>query len=248
MNSSNPIFPIQLALCDDQPLSLNTLREYTCDYFEQRGIPYEFHQFLTPSEAFAHIEKNSLHILFMDLEFDRKEEDGMDWTKKITDTFPDTLILILTAYENRYKEGYRAKAFRFMTKPLNLQELKENLDDCLERLVNYHTIRFMHSHTLITLAVKDITYIEAFVGGSSVHTVAGKIIYSDKSLLQFENELATDAFFRIHKRYLVNLDHVTDIIASKHEILLTQGIRLPVSRRKWTDFQGSYIRHDVYHA
>ena len=245
MNNSNPVFPIQLALCDDQPLSLSGLGESVRNYFEQRGLPYEFHQFLTPSEVFAYMENARLHILFMDLEFDNKEEDGICWTKKITDSFPDTLILILTAYENRYKEGYRAKAFRFMTKPLSLEELRENLDDCLEMLAAFHTIRLKQNHTMITLAVKEITYIEAFVGGSSVHTVSGKIIYSDKSLLQFEKELVKDAFFRIHKRYLVNLDQVTDIIVSKHEILLAQSVRLPVSRRKWTEFQGCFIRHDL---
>ena len=54
--------------------------------------------------------------------------------KKIHEEYPDTITLIYTAYEERYKEGYRARAFGFMTKPLTYKEFKYNMDDCISEL------------------------------------------------------------------------------------------------------------------
>lgn len=236
---------IQLALCDDNVTTMKNLEHFIKSYFDEQHTEYVIHQFLTPSDVFKYMNKAKIHILFMDLEFGKEKEDGMLWTKKIIDSFPGTLVLILTAYENRYKEGYRAKAFRFMTKPLILQEFRENLDDCLDELGRTHMLQIKQNHVVVSLAVKDIVYIEAFIGGSSIHTHSGKIYYSENSLLYFEQQLAKDSFFRIHKSYLIHLTHVTDIFTGKHEVMLSKSIRLPVSRRKWTDFQSSYIRFDV---
>ena len=235
---------IEIVLCDDHMQLIDQLEIYLEEYLRERHVEYHIHKFLTPSEAFEYMNHEVVHILFMDLEFGKEEEDGMLWTKKIHDAFPGTLVLILTAYEYRYKEGYRARAFRFMTKPLMRQEFEENMDDCLQELDMLQAIWIKQKNINIQITVKDILYIKAYVGESELHTKE-KLYYSEESLSQWEIRLQEKHFFRIHKSYLINMAQVTDIVPNRHEIVLGQEVRLPVSRRKWTEFQSCYIRYDV---
>ncbi len=85
---------------------------------------------------------------------------------------------------------------------------------------------------------------EAYLGESKIYT-GEKMYYSEESLLQWEKKLLGTHFFRIHKSFLINLSHVTEIISSRHEVVLDGKIRLSVARRRWTEFQKRFMRYDV---
>lgn len=235
---------LNIVLCDDKPETVKPLEEALRGVLEKQEMGYRIMKYCFPSEAYEAMKSETVHILFMDLEFGEREEDGILWIKKIHEEYPDTLVLILTAYENRYKEGYRVRAFRFMTKPIIRQELEDNLKDCLLELRELHTISIRQKNMLCALPVQNVIYMEAYLGESKLYTTE-KVFYSEESLLQWEKKLAGSHFFRIHKSHLINLSHVTEIISSKHEVILDNKIRLSVSRRKWTEFQKRYMRYDV---
>ena len=66
----------------------------------------------------------------------------------------------------------------------------------------------------------------------------GRKILSAYTLKVYE-ELLPDYFLRIHKAYLVN-GHCIVGRAGRHELLLTDGNRVPVARRKADDFRQQY--------
>ena len=67
--------------------------------------------------------------------------------------------------------------------------------------------------------------------------------FCDESLLQWEEKISPNIFFRCHKKYLVNLNSVESI--KDHTILLANGEKLPVSRRKWTLLKYAFIKFDI---
>lgn len=97
----------------------------------------------------------------MDLEFGSKSEDGILWSTKIHQQFPQTLVLILTAYEERYKEGYIAKAFRFMTKTFDYSELCTNMDACMDELKLYKMIMISSHGNTQKIPINEILYFVA---------------------------------------------------------------------------------------
>ena len=233
---------IEIAICDNQPEAVGNIQTSLKDYFQNRNKTYHIVTFSLPSALFAYMVQHPIHIVFMDLEFCDKDEDGILWSKKIHTAFPDTLVLILTAYENRYKEGYHARAFRFMTKPLIWEEFEENMDDCLEELLSLKTIDLVRQNRTYRITLKDILYLEAYAGGIAIHTY-NNTFYCDESLLHWEQQLPDTLFFRCHKKYLVSLSHIESL--EGHYALLDNGKKLPISRRKWTAFQTCYIKFNV---
>lgn len=125
---------MKIAICDDNQTLIMELKSALKVYQDERERCFHTVIFSSPDKLFDYMNTETVDLIFMDLEFGDKTLDGISWSEKIHTQFPNTLILILTAYERRYKEGFRVRAFRFMTKPILRKELYENLDACFEEL------------------------------------------------------------------------------------------------------------------
>ena len=233
---------MRIALCDDQQAVAEELGRLIKVFAEENGIQIDFFYFLKPSQLFEYMKEEAMDLIFMDLEFCNEEEDGITWLKKIRKYFPHTVFIILTAYENRYKEGYEARAFRFMTKPIEEKELFEYLSVSMEELQLTESISIMRRGILHNILIRDICYFAAQSGGSELWT--RKDMYCcEESLLQWEQRLPMTIFFRCHSKYLVNLTHVTKF--ENQVLTLVNGEKIPVSRRKWKAFQLAYMKMDT---
>ncbi len=235
---------MNIAICDDEKILCDLLTTQIKAQLEPLQISHRISVFKTPSALYDAMQKDSnvLDLIFMDLEFNNPIEDGITWAKKIHDTHPDPLLIILTSYEERYKEGYIARAFRFMTKPINDHELKENLSAAIEQLQIEQRICITVNGKTRKISERQILYMAAQSGGSDVHT-AKNIYFKEGSLLYWETILSSRSFFRIHKKYLVNLHYVKEI--TNHTVVLTNNEKLPVSRRKWTALRLAYMKFDI---
>ncbi|MEF2144674.1 MAG: LytTR family DNA-binding domain-containing protein [Desulfovibrionaceae bacterium] len=82
----------------------------------------------------------------------------------------------------------------------------------------------------------QIIFVEAYEDYSYVHTSGQKFLSSHR-LKNLEDRLEPHRFFRVHRKYLVNLDMVTEIasLPGSNFMLRTAGrtrIELPISRRR----------------
>lgn len=234
---------MRIAFCDDNKNLITELDKLVKQYNKQNHFQDDFFYFSTPSKLYSFLQTEKIDLIFMDLEFNDISEDGIEWSKKISRQFPKTIIIILTAYENRYKDGYVARAFRFMTKPIEEKELFDNLYACRQELLLTQSISLFRRGVPYDIAIQDILYISAQSGGSELWT-SSNIFYCDESLVFWEEKLSFYIFFRCHKKYLVNLSNVTEF--KNQFCTLINGEKIPISRRKWKDFQIAYMKCDIY--
>lgn len=88
----------------------------------------------------------------------------------------------------------------------------------------------------LLLPYPQILFVEAYEDYSFVHTAQQKYLTSYR-LKNLEERLAPHGFFRVHRKFLVNLEAVTEIasLPGGQFMLRTQGktrIELPISRRR----------------
>ena len=81
---------------------------------------------------------------------------------------------------------------------------------------------------------EEILYLKAESNYTEINYTDGSKKLLSKTLKVLEDILPSHQFFRIHKSYLVNAAHITDIILSTHEsaVKLVGGQSIPVSRDK----------------
>ena len=117
-----------------------------------------------------------------------------------------------------------------------LSALRQAWDIRHERPVDIEKLPITLDGRTILLPYTQILFIEAYEDYSFVHTAAQKLLTSYR-LKNLEERLRPHRFFRVHRKYLVNLDQVTEIatLPGGNFMLRTAGktrIELPIGRRR----------------
>ncbi|MFN8348905.1 MAG: LytTR family DNA-binding domain-containing protein [Spirosomataceae bacterium] len=84
----------------------------------------------------------------------------------------------------------------------------------------------------ITVTVNEILYIQSDVNYCYVYLKDGRKILIAKTLKEYHQQLEGHLFARIHKSYLVNLEAIDYCNFAEYEIQLSNGVCLPIARRK----------------
>lgn len=139
-------------------------------------------------------------------------------------------------------EGYEVEAFRYLLKPVKEEKLWEALDRfCLRKRKTPECLVAETGEGRKRVAVKEITFIEAFAHNCELHTVKGGIeVKTGISELEKQAKEFGLPLFRCHRSYMVNIAQVTGI--EKDAAVLADGGRIPVSRRMYHDLNQAFIR------
>lgn len=99
-------------------------------------------------------------------------------------------------------------------------------------------IKIRTEHMQIELPLSDIVFVESYKMYLLIHTKKEEYKQYGK-ISDMEEMLYQKGFLRIHKSYLVNLDHVTKI---KNRILfLDSGNELPCSKERYSEIVHQYV-------
>jgi len=117
-----------------------------------------------------------------------------------------------------------------------LAALKTAWDQTSNRRPEIDKLAVTQDGRTILIPYDQIIFVEAFEDYSYVHTAKQKFLSSHR-LKNLEDRLGPHRFFRVHRKYLVNLDMVTEIASmpGSNFMLRTAGrtrIELPISRRR----------------
>ena len=117
-----------------------------------------------------------------------------------------------------------------------LAALKAAWDQTANRRPEIDKLAVTQDGRTILIPYDQIIFVEAFEDYSYVHTANQKYLSSYR-LKNLEDRLGPHRFFRVHRKYLVNLDMVTEIASmpGSNFMLRTAGrtrIELPISRRR----------------
>lgn len=117
-----------------------------------------------------------------------------------------------------------------------LNALKDAWDQNRPRTPEIEKLAVTLDGRMILIPYGQIVFVEAYEDYSYVHTASQKFLTSYR-LKNLEERLEPHGFFRVHRKYLVNLDMVTEIasLPGSNFMLRTAGktrIELPIGRRR----------------
>lgn len=149
---------------------------------------------------------------------------------------------MLTSKRERFKEAFKIGATRFVTKPIDQEELFEALDNAFESCLGFEKITVKYKGNDCVMRQRDIYMIEAQRDYVKIYS-KDKIFESSQSLKVFAEQLDKRIFILVHRSYLVNMMHIYDICNDYLE--LADGKRVPVSRRKSEEVRQKVFDFDV---
>ena len=218
----------EIAICDDEEKQRTYMKSLVERWLHQTFHHAQIREYAS-SEQFLFEQADVMtQILFLDIEM--RKMDGIELGKKLRERSYQTLIIYVSGYDQYMRQLFEAEPFRFLSKPLKQEELENVLDKAFERISRFHrelfTIRF--GKNVVNLLCRDIVYLESNKRKVIVHTVRGEYEYYHKLDEAEEELLAISAdFVRIHKAYLVNMEHVEAFQYEK--LALRDGTILSIS-------------------
>ncbi len=188
-------------------------------------------------EALQLVKAIPYDVVFLDI--DMPGLSGVDLAETLTGLEHPPSIVFVTAHSEHAVKAFEVAAADYLVKPVEVDRLRqaiERIKPAEETRARIERIPVEKAGKKLLLQVEDISYIMAKDDYSYLHTETERYL-STFSLAQLENKLTPSGFFRVHRRYLVNLAQVREVVPMYGGTLLLtlkdpEGTQVPVSRRR----------------
>ncbi|MCI5847929.1 MAG: LytTR family DNA-binding domain-containing protein [Clostridiales bacterium] len=174
-------------------------------------------------DALALAEKERPAVVFLDVEM--PEINGVECARAIQDMDPNTVIIFATAHEGYMGDAFEVYAFDYLMKPFKVERVIQTLERARERLLARQSnvvnpvrpravdgrMMLKHREGVTFLDLKDILLVQREERATVLYTADGERYVTGDSLADMEERLPAESFFRCHKSYIINLNHIKDI-------------------------------------
>lgn len=227
-----------IGICDDEHYVHEQIRQLLCLYEQERKIAIQTESFYAGMELINRMPK--LHVLLLDI--DMPKPDGIETAKRLRQQGINYKIILLTSKRERFKEGFKIGALRFVTKPIDKAELFEAIDEAHKRMLGAAKVSVYIEGRAFEIMQRDILYIMADKAQTNIFTKK-QTFRSELSLVQWMELLEPKLFFKTHRKFIVNLSQVQSF--EKELITLRSGEKISLSRRQRGDFIDAFMRYDT---
>ena len=225
---------MNIALCDDEEKILEEVASFIKEQFPESNV-----RTFSSGESFISSTHERPDVLLLDI--DMPGMSGMEVASHLTGEKARTLIVFVTAHDELVYDSFKYHPFAFVRKKFLLEELRNVLKDC-EKEIDGRKRRFVFQSAskTINIAESDILYFESQANYLALYTKGGD--YRLRSTMaNIENELQGSDFLRIHKGFLVNLEHIK--ILKSDALELDSGAKLPIGKSYSESAKESILRY-----
>lgn len=227
----------RIAICDDNREAAFELKAYIEEWKKRFGVWWSVEIFYSGEELLKYA--GGLSAVFLDIEMSGL--DGIETGKILHQENPECRIIMATGREERYKEAFYIRAFRFLTKPYDREEIFEALTAVSELQCGERELELFAKRNKVKIKQKEICYIKA-CNGDTEFLVGNQIFRKEISLNELEEILDERIFFRAHRQYIINFGWIERYDNGRVDI---KGQSILIARRKRKEFERQYIEFDI---
>lgn len=228
---------MNIAVCDDENKILEEIAAFIEKEFpgSRVGVFSDGQSFLTAVKSARNDEPDLLLI-----DIDMPGMSGMEVAAALTEEKSRTLIVFVTAHDELVYDSFKYHPFAFVRKKYLEEELRGVLKDCQKEIDSRNKqFIFQNASQTINLAQSEILYFEGQANYLAIHTT-GDEYRMRSTMTAVEKELENCGFLRIHKGFLVNLEHVK--ILKSENLELDNGELLPIGKSYSDEAKKSILR------
>ncbi|KUG06418.1 LytR/AlgR family response regulator transcription factor [Solirubrum puertoriconensis] len=240
MDNATPSRKLTCVIIDDEPLALDLLAGYCAQvpYLELKG---QFHDALV---GLAFVQDNPVDVVFVDIHMPRIT--GLQLVQLLPS--PGPKVIFTTAYDQYAVQSYELSAADYLLKPIAFERFVQAVNKVRQAPASAPAMPAVvpaltpapaetapvpvapdamfvkNEHRLQRVAFNDILYIEGMKEYLMIYTLGSKIL-TLQSFKRVEEVLPPDRFARIHKSYIVALNHIEHVERSKVQVA---GRLLPI--------------------
>jgi DNA-binding LytR/AlgR family response regulator len=245
---------MHILIADDETPARSELRYI----LEELAPEASFHEATTGEEALERIEREPIDVVFLDIHMPGM--DGLEAAATVVDGPQPPLIVFATAYDQHALRAFELAALDYVVKPFDERRLEQTMARVRHTLAERARLEqrqaAMRAYLLqerpegglaklwgerenenyVLVGYEDILWIVAEEKKVYMHTKEGEKLLVHYTLKELEPRLKPHHFARVHRGYLVNLDHVAEVVpwfSGTYLVRMADSRRteIPMSRR-----------------
>lgn len=232
--------PLKCLVVDDEPMA----REGMVDLISKVDFLNLMGTCASAMEAKSFMDNTPVDVIFLDINMPYLS--GLDFLESLEES---PLIILTTAYPQYALDGYRFQVVDYLLKPIGFKRFYQaalnaqqtfRLHELAQKEGNNNkksVLYIKQGDAYQRIVLEDILYIEGMQNYVKIH-FPGETKIILQTITSLEEMLPKDDFFRIHKSFLVNVNHIDSIdggriFLNKHE--------LPISRHRKNDLLNTVV-------
>lgn len=178
------------------------------------------------NELLDMVERLRPQIVFLDVEMPGKT--GVECGKAIQDMDPSIVMIFATAHDQYMGDAFEVYAFDYLIKPFKIDRVLKTLERARDRIgrVNEKPMPMLpknapkaangrlmlrHKEGVSFVSMNDILLVQREDRATVIYVKGGGRYVTGDSLSETEARLDPQVFFRCHKSYIINLNHISNI-------------------------------------
>lgn len=231
---------LRCLVVDDEPIA----REGIVDLIDNVDFLSVVGTCASGMEAISFLQTNAVDLLFLDVNMPYLS--GVDMLETLE---KPPLTILTTAYSEYAVEGFRLQVVDYLLKPISLKRfyqaaLKAQQLFQSKKAKQYedqeNTSPFLYvkqGDSFQKIIWKDILFVESMENYVKIK-VDNKQLIVHQTMVSIEEILPKEAFFRVHKSFLVNIYHIDSISGGR---VFVGDHELPLSRHRKNDLLQSVV-------
>ncbi len=233
--------PLRTIIIDDEQDSVTLLQLQLAEHCPQVQVVGSY---TSTVKALSGIETMLPDLLFLDIEM--PVMNGFEMLEKVLHT--QFSLVFVTAYNQFALKAFRFNALDFLVKPVDTKELIEAVARAEKRIkptssqlamlqkqlrgepVTKIAIPAQHGVTFIDL--NEIIFGEASNNYSKLVLTDGRHFLISKTLKDVQEVLEEEHFLRVHRQFIINLNHVKQFNRNEGILTMSNGEHIPVARNQ----------------
>jgi len=213
---------IRTLIVDDDPDQIKILKYFLRRYSEVKIIG----EARTGEEAIHLITQYYPDLVFLDIEL--PDINGIRVVREITSKDYEPLFIFVTSFPQYAVEGFDLEVLDYLVKPVQPERLEKALSRVqaklqemfpgragpgragLPRYLSFVSVKVNQTTHLVP--ANEIVFVSWEDSTVVVHTARGSGLTKFRSLDQLEALLDPQMFVRVHRRYLVNVNKIKEIV------------------------------------
>ncbi len=234
---------LRALIIDDEPLAHKVILQYASDvpFIEIVG------QCHLATEALSVMSNQEIDLIFLDINMPKLK--GLDFLRTLS---KKPIVVITSAYEEYALESFELDVCDYLLKPFRFDRFLKAVNKALEifQFKNQTPTAVQESKSveekqsnkifiksekrLIQINLDEIFYLESY--GNYVKVwLQDRFHLTPRTLTSFDEELPNNTFFKIHKSFVLNRNHI-DYVEGNSVVMKNKKL-LPIGKNQRQDFK-----------
>ncbi|MEN9598140.1 MAG: hypothetical protein RL596_451 [Bacteroidota bacterium] len=230
-------------IVDDEPNARKVLRGLLNDHFQEVEVLADCKDV---PEAVKTINRLKPELVFLDIEM--PGYSGFELLDFFDKGQIDFKIIFVTAYSEYSLRAFESSAVDYILKPLRLEHLQRAIRKMQGTSIQQTNMRYevlkdnslqqdkkivlQTAETIFVVKKDDIIYLQAEGSYTKIFTTTHNTLTITKKLIDFEYLEGDGSFFRTHRSFIVNINHILKVDKKEFLVIMSNDAAVYLAQDK----------------